>query len=153
MDMNVSLWTSPAFRYVDGLGYDMYGEERLVIEASSNQHKERLQHMLYDTAKQLLSSICMLQGIANTYSNANFITMRKTSFDENGKYMYEEIRSVKIPTTYDEQTRLIRVMDLLAYLLIEINEQEQTVNTLRDEHDGKVEVDEKYLVKTVLYNE
>lgn len=77
MDMNVSLWTSPAFRYVDGLGYDMYGEERLVIEASSNQHKERLQHMLYDTAKQLLSSICMLQGIANTYSNANFITMRK----------------------------------------------------------------------------
>ena len=67
--------------------------------------------------------------------------------------MYEEIRSVKIPTTYDEQTRLIRVMDLLAYFLIEINEQEQTMNTLRDEHDGKVEVDEKYLVKTVLYNE
>lgn len=67
--------------------------------------------------------------------------------------MYEEIRSVKIPTTYDERTRLIRVMDLLAYLLIEINEQEKTVNTLRDEHDGKVEVDEKYQVKTILYNE
>lgn len=67
--------------------------------------------------------------------------------------MYEEIRSVKIPTTYDELTRLIRVIDLLAYLLVEINEQEQTVNILRDEHDGKVEVDEKYLVKTVLYNE
>jgi len=81
------------------------------------------------------------------------ITLSQTSFDENGKYMYEEIRSVKIPTTYDEQTRLIRVMDLLAYFLIEINEQEQTMNTLRDEHDGKVEVDEKYLVKTVLYNE
>ncbi|KAG1136431.1 hypothetical protein G6F37_012024 [Rhizopus arrhizus] len=116
MDMCVSLWTSPALRYVDGLGYDMYGEERLVIETSSNQHKERLQHTLDDTAKQLLSSICMLQEIANTYPNANFITMRKmkifglqcvrigitlsqTSFDENGKYMYEEIRSVKILTT------------------------------------------------------
>ncbi|PHZ16917.1 uncharacterized protein RHIMIDRAFT_1005 [Rhizopus microsporus ATCC 52813] len=137
MDMNVSLWTSPTHRYVDGLDYDMYGEERLVIEASSNQHKERLKHTLDDTAKQLHSSICMLQGIANTYSNANFITMRKvkvfdlqcvrtgitlsqTSFDENGKYMYEGVRSVKIPTTYDERTRLIRVMDLLAYLLIEI---------------------------------
>ncbi|RCH92196.1 hypothetical protein CU097_010372 [Rhizopus azygosporus] len=53
MDMNVSLWVSPASRYADGLGYDMYGEERLVIEASSNQHKERLQYTLDDMAKHV----------------------------------------------------------------------------------------------------
>lgn len=113
--MNVSLWTSSALRYVDGLGYDIYGEEYLVIEASSNQQTEILQHMLDDTAKQIHSSMGLLQGIPNTYSNASFATMRKmkifgiqcvrtsialpqTSFDKDGKYMYEEIRSVRIPT-------------------------------------------------------
>ncbi|KAG0161781.1 hypothetical protein DFQ30_005674 [Apophysomyces sp. BC1015] len=79
--------------------------------------------------------------------------MRKTSFDEDGKYIYEEIRSVRIPTKYDERTRLIRVMDLLAYLLVEISEQDRILTTLREENDGKVEVDEKYQVKTVLRDE
>lgn len=64
--------------------------------------------------------------------------------------MYEEIRSVRIPTKYEERTRLIRVMDLLAYLLVEMNEQDSVLTILREENDGKVEVDEKYQVKAVL---
>lgn len=41
-------------------------------------------------------------------------------------------------------------MDLLAYLLVEMNEQDSVLTILREENDGKVEVDEKYQVKAVL---
>jgi hypothetical protein len=47
--MNIKNCTSGKARFVDRMGYDIYNEERVVMESSSGAIKENIRHTVDDT--------------------------------------------------------------------------------------------------------
>ncbi|KAI8078026.1 uncharacterized protein B0P05DRAFT_458710, partial [Gilbertella persicaria] len=64
-------------RYVNGMGCDIYNQERLVMESSGGSIKENIQHTSNDTLKQMHSSIGILNSDI-THKMASFIIMKKS---------------------------------------------------------------------------
>ncbi|KAI8384405.1 uncharacterized protein BYT42DRAFT_544311 [Radiomyces spectabilis] len=100
----------------DGLGYDLHGRIRLVMEASSNNVTEdNIEHTQEDTVKTLHASIEILNSFIRRYAAASFsslcsvvslsvqclcttITLSITTMDcDNiGAYIFIEVRSADI---------------------------------------------------------
>ncbi|KAI8637862.1 hypothetical protein BD408DRAFT_447284 [Parasitella parasitica] len=55
--MNIKNYTSGKARFVDGMSYDIYDEERVVIEPSSGATKENIRHTVDDIVKQVYSTL------------------------------------------------------------------------------------------------
>lgn len=53
--LDVESWSKGSAKYVDGLGYDQYECERLVMKASSGEFEENFTHTIDDTAKKSIS--------------------------------------------------------------------------------------------------
>ncbi|KAG0162385.1 hypothetical protein DFQ30_002188, partial [Apophysomyces sp. BC1015] len=60
--------------------------------------------------------------------------------DEHGKFVYREVRTAEIPTLYAQRNKWLRIFELLAYLLVGLNEQVANLEALDEEHDSKVDV-------------
>ncbi|KAG0162020.1 hypothetical protein DFQ28_003703 [Apophysomyces sp. BC1034] len=130
--MDPKLWEKGQARFADGLGYDWYGEERLIMEGSCGQHKEKVSKTVDDSVKQISSMIAMLKGMASSHRNASFATMLKTKvfglqsikttlvlsevqFTEQGKFTYNQLRTAEIPTSYMQRSKWLRVFEQLYY--------------------------------------
>ncbi|GAB5587726.1 hypothetical protein Unana1_02626 [Umbelopsis nana] len=167
-EMDHALWEKGRPRFADGLGYDWSGEERLIMKASGGQHHEDVQQTIDDSIKQISSMILMLKGLGNSHLNASFNTVMKTNVfgiqsiktsiilseiqvDEHGKFVYKEVRTAEIPTTYAQRNKWLRIFELLAYLLVGLEEQVANLKTLDDEQDGKMDVLPEETIRMMLY--
>lgn len=77
--MNIKNCTSGKACFVDGMGYDIYNEERVVMESSSGAIKENIRHTVDDTVKQVYSTIAILNSDIRHHMNAISHIMTKTS--------------------------------------------------------------------------
>ncbi|KAG0817715.1 hypothetical protein G6F20_002154 [Rhizopus arrhizus] len=167
-EINLNNWKKPTARFCDGLGFDWLGKERLSMEGSSGQHEERIDHTISDTAKQISNTIAMLKGFTRENMDASFETLRKvkifgvqavekmiilteTSYDEEStKYLFKVVRTVRIPIEYEERYNWLKVFELLAYLLVELKEQEQIYETLNKEQTSIIIVHPEETVRIKL---
>lgn len=141
-------WTCGSARYADGIGIDRHENERLAMEASSREFKENMPHTLDDTLKQIHSSIMILKSDIRSHLDASFVTMRKvevygiqsvrnsitlskTQLDgAQCGYIYQELRTVEIPTDYNKRHKWLKVMDLMAILLNMMEAQDEILKQL-----------------------
>ncbi|OAD70808.1 hypothetical protein PHYBLDRAFT_148031 [Phycomyces blakesleeanus NRRL 1555(-)] len=161
--------TNPgAVRYVDGLGLDESENERLVMESSSGEYKEKPNHTEDDTLKQIHSSIMMLKVDINNYRNSAFsticlvktfglhcvkkdITLTKTKLDgATGRYIYQEIRSAEIPVAYEKRHKYLKIAELLATLTKLLVIQKNVREKLEKERSDYIPVPESLRVQAVL---
>ncbi|KAG0924812.1 hypothetical protein G6F57_017892 [Rhizopus arrhizus] len=138
------------------------------MEGSSGQHEERIDHTISDTAKQISNTIAMLKGFTRENMDASFETLRKvkifgvqavekmiilteTSYDEEStKYLFKVVRTARIPIEYEERYNWLKVFELLAYLLVELKEQEQIYETLNKEQTSIIIVHPEETVRIKL---
>jgi hypothetical protein len=142
-------------RYVDGLGYDKNGIERVVLEGSSGERTVNVDKTVDDSVKQLSSLISMLKGIANSHLNAKFDTLLATKvfgiqsvktniilfelkFKDHGRFTYHEVRSAEIPTTYTQRNKWLKIFEILCYLFIALKEQHVNYEALENEEHGAI---------------
>lgn len=126
-------------RYVDGLGYDKNGLERVAMEVSSGECTVNVDKTIDDSVKQLSSLISMLKGIANSRPNANLDTLLATKvfgmqsvktrnvlseviFQDDGCFTYHEVRSAEILTMYAQRNMRLKVFEILCYLSVALKE-------------------------------
>ncbi|KAI9265489.1 hypothetical protein EDC94DRAFT_488307, partial [Helicostylum pulchrum] len=112
-------------KYVDGLGYDRYEYERLVMEASSGEFKESFIHIIDDTMKQINSSMMMIKSSVRKNLDASFdticktevygvqsirnsITLSKTSLNGVQVYRHQELRTTEIPVDYAQRHKWLK---------------------------------------------
>ncbi|KAG1545632.1 hypothetical protein G6F49_010738 [Rhizopus delemar] len=76
--MDPKFWKKGQTRFVDGLGYDWYRKEQLIMEESCGQHKEKVSKIVDGSIKQIRSMIAMLKCMANSHRNVSFATTLKT---------------------------------------------------------------------------
>ncbi|KAI9498067.1 hypothetical protein BDB00DRAFT_755563 [Zychaea mexicana] len=156
-------------RFVDGLGYDKNNDERLVLEASGGHASDSHQHAIDDTLKIVHSLMCILKGDARKHINGSLCTYRKVkafgvqtvksslilsemSLGEDLKYKYKEVRTAEIPINDDHRSKFFPIVDLLAYLMVQLDLQMKHLSGLQEEHDGKVVVKREDTIRSTLYN-
>lgn len=110
----------------------------------------------------------MLKGFTRENMDASFETLRKvkifgvqavekmiilteTSYDEEStKYLFKVVRTARIPIEYEERYNWLKVFELLAYLLVELKEQEQIYETLNKEQTSIIIVHPEETVRIKL---
>ncbi|KAG1471035.1 hypothetical protein G6F56_002350 [Rhizopus delemar] len=166
--VNIGHLDEVKLRFVDGLGFDFNGSERLIMEISGGQASDDHQHVCDDTLKVVHSLMCILKNDAQTSSNASFATYQqvkafgiqtaKTTMIlsemrlNNLKYEYTEIMSVIIPTNDSNRSKWLPVGNLLAYLMVQLDKQMAILKKLQEEHDGKVQVHPDSTIRRTLFN-
>lgn len=152
--------------FADGLGYDWTGMERLVMEGSSGQHKERIPKTIDDSVKQIHNMLNMLKAIANTHLNSSFqtflqmkvygiqsikatVALSEMQMNDQGKFVHRQVLTATIPTRYQERNKWLGVFNMIAYMLTALEAQVVNLAILDDEQEGKinVETEEKVQVK------
>jgi hypothetical protein len=143
-------------KYHDGLGYDMNGYSRLIMEGSSrNITKENIDHTQEDTVKALYSSIEILNAFVRRHAAALFsslctvlsfslqcvcttITLSTTKMDYTniGGYIQTEVRHADVPNTFNNRVSWMEVFELVAYLFTSLREQETIMQTIKKENSG-----------------
>ncbi|KAI9490629.1 hypothetical protein BDB00DRAFT_790146 [Zychaea mexicana] len=153
--------------FADGLGYDWTGMERLVMEGSSGQHKEKLPKTIDDSVKQVHNMLNMLKGIANTHLNSSFQTFSQTrvygiqtiratialsemQMNDQGKFVHRQALTATIPTRHEERNKWLGVFNMVAYLLIALETQVDNLAILDDEQEGKINVETEETVRVKL---
>ncbi|CEG83482.1 hypothetical protein RMATCC62417_17394 [Rhizopus microsporus] len=137
------------------MGYDTSGQERLTMETSSGQHHEDVRKTIDDSIKKVSSMISMMKALASSHMNASISTLAATRAfglqaikttivlpeartDLQGKYHYNEVCTVVIPTSYDQRNKWLRVMELLPCLFIGLERQILNIKSLEDEQCGYI---------------
>ncbi|ORX43534.1 hypothetical protein DM01DRAFT_1295877 [Hesseltinella vesiculosa] len=145
-------------RFVDGLGIDVNGNERLVLEISGGHATDNHQHASDDTLKIIHSLMCILKGDAQNHINASFTTYRRIKafgvqtvkdtvilsemmLADNFKYVYKEIMTATVPVNDNHRCKWLPMFDLLAYLILQLDEQLAHIKRLQEEHSGRHPVD------------
>ncbi|CEG84516.1 hypothetical protein RMATCC62417_18307 [Rhizopus microsporus] len=149
-------------KYHDGLGYDLNGHGRLIMEGSSRSiTKEDIEHTQGDTVKALYASIEILNSFVRRHAAASFlslcsivsfslqcvcttITLSTTSMDYNkiGGYIQTEVRYADVPNTFDSRASWMEVFELLAYMFTSLREQKKILETIKKESSGLVHVND-----------
>ncbi|KAI9473538.1 MAG: hypothetical protein EXX96DRAFT_309868 [Benjaminiella poitrasii] len=131
-------------KYHDGLGCDMNGYSRLIMEGSSSSiTKENIDHTQEDTVKALYSSIEILNAFIRRHAAASFsslctvlsfslqcvcitITLSTTKIDYTniGGYIQTEVRHADVPNTFNDRVSWMEMFELVAYLFTSLREQE-----------------------------
>lgn len=169
--MNIKNCTSGKARFVDGMGDDVYNEERVVMESSSGAIKENIRHTVDDTVKQVHSTIAILNSDIRHHMNAISHTMTKTSAfgihlvrttmtlsatrlnNDCKSYSHEQIQSCEIPTSYEQRTKWLRTFDLMAKLMELLRNQKAVSDLLEVEQDGAVKIGENDTIRAMLQRE
>ncbi|KAL0076421.1 hypothetical protein J3Q64DRAFT_1609132, partial [Phycomyces blakesleeanus] len=145
-------------RFANGLGYVWTGMERLVMEGSSEQYKERIPKTIDDSFKQIHSMFNMLKCIANTHLNSSFqtflqtrvydiqsaretIALSKVQMNDQVKYIHQQVLTTTIPTRPQERNKWLGVFNVVAYLLTALEAQVDNLVLLDDEQEGKIDVE------------
>ncbi|EIE85694.1 hypothetical protein G6F46_002002 [Rhizopus delemar] len=159
IDPDTWMRTTP-IKYHDGVGYDINGCSRLVMEGSSSSTlKEDVDHTQDDTIKTLYASIEILTSFLRRYATASFsslcsvvsyslqcvcttITLSTTILDPDnvGSYIQKEMRSVDIPLTFNKCHLWMQVFELVAYLFTSLREQEIILEKVMKESSGVIEI-------------
>ncbi|KAG1036903.1 hypothetical protein G6F43_012961 [Rhizopus delemar] len=159
IDPDTWMRTTP-IKYHDGVGYDINGCNRLVMEGSSSSTlKEDVDHTQDDTIKTLYASIEILTSFLRRHATASFsslysvvsyslqcvcttITLSTTILDPDnvGSYIQKEMRSVDIPLTFNKYHLWMQVFELVAYLFASLREQEVILEKVMKESPGVIEV-------------
>lgn len=146
-----------AARYVDGMGYDGRGVERVIFEASPGQYDVNTDKIIENGTTRISSVISMLKEIASSHLNAEFdtflniqvfgiqsvktdIILSEMLFREDGRYHYREARSAKVPTEYVERSKWIEIFEILCYLFVELKNQEVYYQVTEDEEQEGIVV-------------
>lgn len=155
--MNIGQLDEMNLRFVDGLGYDKNGDERIILEVSGGYGSNDHQHACDDTLKIVHSLMCILKGDAQANPNASLGTYKqikafgiqtvKTTMilsemylGGDMKYRYKEVMTAVIPIRYHERVKWLPVINLLAYLMSELDTQSKYIQQLQEEQNGKVQV-------------
>ncbi|KAI8368131.1 uncharacterized protein BYT42DRAFT_503749, partial [Radiomyces spectabilis] len=153
-NMDPECWQKGRPWFADGLGYDWTGMERLVMEGSSGQRKERIPKTIDDSVKQIHNMLNMLKGIANTHLNSSFhtflqtkvygiqsiratVTLSEIQVNHRGKYIHRQVVTATIPTCHQERNKWLGVFNMVAYLLVAMETQVNNLAMLDDEQEGK----------------
>lgn len=159
IDPDTWMRTTP-IKYHDGVGYDINGCNRLVMEGSSSSTlKEDVDHTQDDTIKTLYASIEILTSFLRRHATASFsslysvvsyslqcvcttITLSTTILDPDnvGSYIQKEMRSVDIHLTFNKYHLWVQVFELVAYLFASLREQEVILEKVMKESPGVIEV-------------
>lgn len=145
-------------KYHDGLGYDINGRGRLVMEAlSSSIAKEDAEHTQGDTVKALYASIELLNSFVRRHAAASFsnlcsvvsfslqcvcttITLSTMNMDYNniGGYIQTEVCYTDVPYTFNNRTSWMEAFEVVAYLFTSFREPLTILKTIKKESSGLV---------------
>jgi hypothetical protein len=138
------------------MGYDVYNEERVVMESSSGPIKENIRHTVDDTVKQVHSSVASYLTVVKALAFEIHLvqatmTLSTVCLNNNYKsYTHEQIQSCEIPTCYKQRTKWLRTFDLMAKLMELLRTQNEVSNQLEAEQDDAVEISEDNTVRAML---
>jgi hypothetical protein len=155
-------------RFVDGLGFDKNGDERLILEVSSGRLSDDHHHASDDTLKIMHSLMCILKGDSQTHANASLATYQRVkafgvqtvkdvvilsemTLGDDLKYLYKEVLTAAIPINDTHRSKWLPMFNLLAYLLVQLGHQASAIKRLQEEHDGKHAVDQKITLLSTPY--
>ncbi|CAO3665988.1 unnamed protein product [Rhizopus stolonifer] len=147
--------------FTDDLGYDWTGMERLVMEGSSGQHKERIPKTTDDSVKQIhnmLNMLNMFKAIANTHLNSSFqtflqmkvygiqsikatVSLSEMQMNDQGKFVHRQDLTATISIRYQERNKWLVVLNMVVYMLTALETQVDNLAKLDDEQEGKINVE------------
>jgi hypothetical protein len=141
-------------RNADGIGFNKYKNDIMILEGSSPLNKDDTEHEVDDTLKNIHSSICMLDCIIRENLNINFSTVTEVkviSIQTSGKYMtlsttyldlekpgkfvHIQNRHAAIPMSLNDKYEWVVLFELISYLTILLDEQDKTRNVMIKERN------------------
>lgn len=157
-----------SLRFVDGLGYDVNDDERFILEASGDSTLVSQQHANDDTLNMIHSLMCLLKRDARCHLHGSIETYKKVKvfgiqtvkttmilsemfMDQDLRYVYKEPRAVEIPVKDHHRSKWLPIADLLAYLITQLDNRLNIMETLQKEHDGKLHVECEDTIRTILF--
>jgi hypothetical protein len=113
-----------ASRYLDGLAYDLYRNERATFEGSLGEYEANINKIIDDS-----TMIVMLKDIENCHLNANFQTLLDTKafdiqsvrtsivlsevqFKEDSRSSYHEACSAEVPIVCEERSKRLKMLEI-----------------------------------------
>ena len=166
--MNVGQLDEMTLRFVDGLGFDKNGNERLILEVSGGYASSDHQHACDDTLKTIHSLMCILKGDAQANAYASLASYQRIKsfgiqtikttmilsemyLGDDMKYKYKEVMTAVIPINDNERIKWLPVIDLLAYLMTQLDVQLECIKRLQEEHNGKLQVEPMDTIQMTLF--
>lgn len=155
--------------FADGVGC-MDDKEKIIMESSSSFQSEDIEHTLGDTMKLigLMTSTLHMDICSNldcSYEDIlelsvlgvqvikDRITLLKTIIDRDGdKYQVLELRSAKIPTTWENRIELMNLYDVLVCCYYEIINQRALETKLMRQRSHVVHIGENQTVRAITRN-
>ncbi|KAF9968609.1 hypothetical protein BGZ73_009196 [Actinomortierella ambigua] len=159
-NISSSTWRpSNSTQYLDGRGYDSEGRNWMALEASSGQHKEKVEHTINDTIKNAYHAIALVKAIVRRHQYSRFTTItrflaftvqsvRRTLTltttqldpDQPGRYIIQQRRVADVPTTYGQRLDWLKVFEMVAFLLMAMGKQSAVLEELARECSGEQEI-------------
>ncbi|KAG0235660.1 hypothetical protein BGW42_004899 [Actinomortierella wolfii] len=122
-NISSSTWRpSNPMQYLDGRGYDCEGQNWMALEASSGQHKVKVEHTINDTIKNAYNAVALVKAIVRRYQHSRFTTMTRflaftvqsvrrtltlttTQLDpeQPGRYIIQQRRVADVPIAYGQR--------------------------------------------------
>ncbi|ORZ07378.1 hypothetical protein BCR42DRAFT_336498 [Absidia repens] len=145
----------PLRSLLDGVGISVKDKmERLLIESSGDDGE----HTEEDSLKQISNTSNCLKIDLKKYARSSYdtflqrqifgihfiddtMTLSATRMLNPDRYSFIQVRSAKIPTTFDERWDWIKVFELLLKLKADLIEQERITSLLEKQRVGLLEVD------------
>ncbi|CAO3589937.1 unnamed protein product [Absidia cylindrospora] len=140
---------------LDGVGISHKDKlERVLIESSGEDGG----HTEEDTLKQISNTNHCLKMDLGRYKHSSYhtflrrqifgihfiddkMTLTSTRLIAPDRYAFVEVRSARIPTSYDQRWNWISVVELLVKLKDDLIEQEEVTSLLEQEHHSAVDVE------------
>ncbi|CAO3697349.1 unnamed protein product [Rhizopus stolonifer] len=144
-------------RLADGIGSYLNGTSCMAIESSGYGQTQNIVHTQEDSIKNIVHGIDMILSIMCTFNKASFSTMKKIhaysihviqkkmtltrySLKNRKSWQVVECGSAEVPLVYDDKKKMLKVLNLFAFIYNEIQVQKDLMEKLEDEHLGLIEV-------------
>ncbi|ORX48786.1 hypothetical protein DM01DRAFT_1338443 [Hesseltinella vesiculosa] len=168
--VNIGQLDETTLRFVDGLGFDRDNNERLTLEVSGGRLSDDHLHASDDTLKIIHILMCILKGDARSHANASLATYKllkafgvqtvqdtvilsEMTLGDDYKYCFKEVLTAAIPVNDRIRSKWLPIFNLLAYLMVQLDDQVNIVQRLQGEHNGLHAVDQKDALVSMLYQE
>ncbi|CEP16020.1 hypothetical protein [Parasitella parasitica] len=140
-------------RLTDGIGSASFDSNCIVIESSGYNAAQNIPHTQEDSVKNIVSATDILLGIMCKYDKASINTMKKFkvysvqliqkkmslvqySLKNRTTWKAVECGSAEIPLVHSDKRKMLKVLDLFAYVYHEIRLQKGYFDELESEHLG-----------------
>ncbi|KAG0778951.1 hypothetical protein G6F22_010924 [Rhizopus arrhizus] len=151
-DGNYDGRSTPPAKYIDALGIlkTHNNMEMVVVESASGMVEEHTTHSLEDSVKILECNVAALREEACHYENASLetfrklgaygvqiiktqVTLSKTMIHDKNRWKSIEMRSAQIPRTWDDRLLILKYLELLGTLYIELLHAQEVESKLLEE--------------------